>query len=108
MRRHHGRQKETSPMIKNDFAEQLRAQADVWRAQLKDYQQQAEQASDKVRADYKAAVAQLEKQSEEARKLLEKVQAANEAAWGDMQSATQKALVELQRGWQDALSRFNK
>jgi hypothetical protein len=36
------------------------------------------------------------------------VQAANEAAWGDMQSATQKALVELQRGWQDALSRFNK
>ena len=46
--------------------------------------------------------------AEEARKLLEKVQAANEAAWSDMRSASQKALVELQRGWEDALSRFNK
>jgi hypothetical protein len=93
-------------MIKNSFTEQLRAQADIWRAQLKDYQQQAEQAGDKVRADYKTAIAQLENQAEEARKLLEKVQTANEAAWSDMQSASQKAFVELQRGWADALSRF--
>lgn len=98
--------RETPPMIKNSFTEQLRAQADVWRAQLKDYQLQAEQASDKVRADYRTAVAQLESQAEEARKLLEKVQAANEAAWADMQTASQKAFVELQRGWADALSRF--
>ena len=83
-------------MIKNSFTEQLRAQADVWRAQ----------AGEKVRVDFKTAVAQLESQTEEARKLLEKVQSANEAAWADMQTASQKALVELQRGWADALSRF--
>jgi hypothetical protein len=106
MRFDHGRQKGTPPMIKNSFTEQLRAQADIWRAQLKEYQQQAEQAGEKVRADYKTAIAQLESQAEEARKLLEKVQTANEAAWSDMQSASQKAFVELQRGWADALSRF--
>ena len=93
-------------MIKNSFTEQLRAQADVWRSQLKDFQQQSDQAGEKVRADFKTAVAQLESQTEEARKLLEKVQSANEAAWADMQTASQKALVELQRGWADALSRF--
>jgi translation initiation factor 2 alpha subunit (eIF-2alpha) len=34
------------------------------------------------------------------------LQAANETAWKDMQTATQKAFAELQKGWADALSRF--
>ena len=33
---------------------------------------------------------------------------ANEAAWKDMVSASQKAFAELQRGWADAVSRFNR
>jgi hypothetical protein len=50
---------------------------------------------------------QMQVQAEEARKLAERVRGANEAAWNDMVNATQKAFVELQRGWADAVSRFS-
>jgi hypothetical protein len=43
---------------------------------------------------------------EEASKLAEKTSNANEAAWKDMVTANQKAFAELQRGWADAVSRF--
>jgi hypothetical protein len=43
---------------------------------------------------------------EEASKLAEKTSSANEAAWKDMVTANQKAFAELQRGWADAVSRF--
>jgi hypothetical protein len=59
-----------------------------------------------VRADYKKAVAQMESSAEEARKLFDKVQSTSETAWKEMHSATEKAFVELQKGWADALSLF--
>jgi hypothetical protein len=39
-------------------------------------------------------------------KMFEQVQAANETAWKDMQTTNQKAFAELQKGWAEALSRF--
>jgi hypothetical protein len=48
----------------------------------------------------------MQAKAEEARKLAERVRSANEAAWKDMVAASQKAFVELQRGWADAASRF--
>jgi len=59
-----------------------------------------------VRAEYKKTMEQMEATSEEARKLAEKVRNANEAAWKDMVTANQKAFAELQRGWAEAVSRF--
>jgi hypothetical protein len=44
--------------------------------------------------------------AEEARKLAEQAGSANEGAWKDMVTASQKAFAELQRGWADAVSRF--
>jgi hypothetical protein len=49
---------------------------------------------------------QMQDKAEEARNLAEKVRGANEEAWKDMVGASQKAFVELQRGWADAVSRF--
>ena len=53
-------------------------------------------------------VAQLEEKAAEAMKMkmFERVHAAKETAWKDMQTATQKAFAELQKGWAEALSRF--
>ena len=34
------------------------------------------------------------------------VRGANEAAWKDMVSASQAALAEMQKGWADAVARF--
>ena len=92
--------------LKQDFAKQVKAQIDVWQAQIKDHQEQLEKAGAKARADYEKAVAQMRGKAEDARRLLDQVQKANENAWKDLQGSTQKAFAQLQKGWADALSRF--
>ena len=92
--------------LKENFAEQLKAQSDIWRAQAKDYQERLQQAGEQARAEYKKAIEQMEAKIQDAAKLAEQVRSANEAAWKDMVTATQKAFAELQRGWAEAVSRF--
>jgi uncharacterized NAD(P)/FAD-binding protein YdhS len=92
--------------LKQDLAEQLKSQSDIWRAQAKEYQQRMEQAGQQARAEYKKAMEQMEAKIQDAGKLADQIRGANEAAWKDMASASQKAFVELQRGWVDAVSRF--
>jgi uncharacterized coiled-coil DUF342 family protein len=94
-------------MMKQSFADQLKAQSDVWKSQVKDYRERMEQMGEKVRDDYKKAIEQMEAKAEEARKMADQVRGANEAAWTDMASASQKAFAELQKGWADAVSRFS-
>jgi hypothetical protein len=43
--------------LKQNFAEQLKAQSDIWRAQAKDYQEYMEQAGEQARVEYKKAMA---------------------------------------------------
>ena len=92
--------------LKQNFADQLKAQSEIWQAQTKDYQERLEQASEQARIEYKKAVEKMQSTAEEARKLAETTSSANEAAWKDMVAANQKAFAELQRGWADAVSRF--
>jgi uncharacterized coiled-coil DUF342 family protein len=92
--------------MKQAFADQLKAQSEVWRGQLKDYQERLEQMSEQARTEYKKAMAQMEEKADEARKLADEVRGANEAAWKDTVSASQKAFAELQKGWADAVARF--
>jgi hypothetical protein len=92
--------------LKQNFAEQLKTQSDVWRAQAKDYQERMQQAGEQARAEYKKTMEQMEASIAEAAKLAEQVRGANEAAWKDMVAASQKAFAELQRGWAEAVSRF--
>jgi hypothetical protein len=92
--------------LKQNFAEQLKAQSDIWRAQAKDYQERLQQAGEQARAEYKKAIEQMEAKIQDAAKLAEQVRGANEAAWKDMVTASQKAFAELQRGWAEAVSRF--
>ena len=93
-------------MMKESFADTIKAQSDIWKSQVKDYQERVEQMSEKARDDYKTSMEQMASKAEEARKMADHVRGANEAAWKDMISASQKAFVELQRGWADALARF--
>jgi hypothetical protein len=61
---------------------------------------------EKARDDYKKAMEQMEAKAEEARKMADRVRGANEAAWKDMVNASQKAFAELQKGWAEAIGRF--
>src|SRR5260370_7068002 len=92
--------------VKEGFGGQFKSQAEIGQAEIKDYQGQIQQAGAKAQGDYKKTVAQMEEKAEEARKLFQQVQSANESAWKDMQTATQKAFAEIQKGWADALSHF--
>jgi flagellar hook-basal body complex protein FliE len=92
--------------LKQNFVEQLKAQNDIWRAQAKDYQERLQQAGEQARAEYKKAMEQMEAKIQDAAKLAEQVRGANETAWKDMVTASQKAFAELQRGWAEAVSRF--
>ena len=47
--------------MKQDFAHRVKAQMDVWQGQIKDYQEQLEQAGEKAKAESKKAVAQMQK-----------------------------------------------
>jgi hypothetical protein len=49
---------------------------------------------------------QMETKIQDVAKLAEQVRSANEAAWKDMVTASQKSFAELQRGWAEAISRF--
>jgi flagellar hook-basal body complex protein FliE len=89
-------------ILKQDLAEQLKAQSDICKAQAKEYQQRLDQAGEQARAEYKKAIEQMEAKIQDAAKLAERIRSANEAAWKDMATASQKAFVELQRGWADA------
>jgi hypothetical protein len=60
--------------MKENFADQLKAQSEVWRAQVKDYQERLDQMGEQARSDYKKAMEQMETQAEEARKLAERCQ----------------------------------
>jgi hypothetical protein len=92
--------------VKQGFTDQVQAQSEVWQAQIKDYQAKLEQASGQAREEYAKAIKNLEEQAEAAKGLAQQAQQAGEVAWGDMKTAAEKAFVELQRGWADALSRF--
>jgi len=97
---------EFAMVMKQDFAEQVKAQMDVWQSQIKQYQEQLNQAGEQAKAEYKKAVAQMQERADEARKLLEQAQSASESAWKDVYDANQRAFAELQKGWADAVSRF--
>jgi hypothetical protein len=49
---------------------------------------------------------QMETKIQDVAKLAEQVRSANEAAWKDMVTASRKSVAELQRGWAEAVSRF--
>ena len=94
--------------MKQDFAEQVKAQMDVWQSQINQYQEQLSQAGEQAKVEYEKAVAQMQEKADEARKLFEQVQTANESAWMDVYNANQRAFAELQKGWADAVSRWTK
>ena len=92
--------------LKQDFAQQVEAQMQVWQAQIKEHQERATQAGAQAKADYEKGLAQLRANAEEAGKLLNQVREAQEGAWKDMQTASLQSLERLQKGWADALKRF--
>ena len=92
--------------LKQDFTKQVESQLATWQGQIKDYQERMAQAGAQAKAGYEKGLAQLKTNVDEANKLLGQARDASETAWKDMQTASEKALAQLQQGWADALKRF--
>ena len=93
--------------MQQDMAQQIEAQIRVWQAQIKEHQERMGQAGAEAKAGYDQGLAQLRANVEEAGTLLRQVQDSNTAAWKDMQKASLDSLERLQKGWADALRRFD-
>jgi RNA polymerase-binding transcription factor DksA len=81
-------------MMKQSFADQMKAQNEFWKAQVMDHQERLEQTNEKARENYKKAVEQMEAKAQEAQKMAERVRGANEATWKDIVAARLKAFAE--------------
>lgn len=92
--------------LKQEFAKQLESQIAVWQGQIKEHQERLAQAGAEAKAGYEKSIAALRENADQAVKLLAKVRETNESAWKDMQTASAKALEQMQKGWADALKRF--
>ena len=79
-------------VAKQQLADQLKAQSEIWRAQVKDYQERLEQMGEQARSEYKKTMEQMQAKAEEAHKLAEQVRGANEAAWNAWSQQTRKLL----------------
>jgi chromosome segregation ATPase len=89
------------------FIAETQRQIEDWQAQMAEYKKGLEAAEVGAKAAYEELAGQLEESISNAQTLVKQAKATNEKAWGDMGSATQKALDQLQEGWQKAISRYS-
>lgn len=92
--------------LKEDFTKQVESQLSVWQEQIKEYQGRLAQVGTEAHVQYEKALGSLRENADQASKLLAQTRGASETAWKDMQTASGKALAQLQQGWADALKRF--
>jgi hypothetical protein len=92
--------------LKKDLADQVQGQIAVWQGQIKAYQERMGEAGAQARAEQERSIGTLRENAERASRLLGQIREANEGAWKDMQTASEKALAQLQQGWAEALKRF--
>jgi hypothetical protein len=92
--------------LKKDLADQVQGQIAVWQGQIKAYQERMGEAGAQARAEQERSINTLRESAEQAGRLLGQIREANEGAWKDMQTASEKALAQLQQGWAEALKRF--
>ena len=90
---------------KQQLADQLEAQSEIWRAQVKDYQERLEQMGEQARSEYKKTMEQMQAKAEEGANLPSRF-AAPTRPRGTTWSQQTRKLLQSSTGWADAVSRF--
>ncbi len=90
----------------DNFVAETQKQIEEWQTQLADLTKQLENAQAQTKAEFKKGIAEMEDRISHATTMVQQAQQANEKAWNDMEAATKKAFDQLQKGWQQALSRY--
>ena len=91
---------------KNVYVEKLKAQLDVWAADLDKLEAQAKMAGADARVELERQIAELRKNQDVAKAKLQDIEDASEDAWNDLKDSVENAWNRLRDGLEDAASRF--
>ena len=94
-------------MSKRDiYVENLKAQIDVWNAQVEKFEAQAKLASASAKAAYEDQIKLLHQQRDLAKAKFAEIQAASDGAWEDLRKGADAAWNALRQNLEKAMSRF--
>ena len=94
-------------MSKRDiYVEKLKAQLDIWNAQIDKFETQAKQASASTKVAYEEQIKLLHHQRDLAKAKFAEIQAASDEAWGDLRQGMDTAWATFRESLEKAMSRF--
>lgn len=94
-------------MNKRDaYVEKMKAQLDVWNAEMDKLVARTNTAEADMKQRYKEQIETLKRQREEANQRLRELQSASEAAWESLRAGMETAWEDMSKAVKDAASRF--
>lgn len=91
---------------KNVYVEKLKAQLDVWAADLDKLEARAKITGADARVELERQIAELRKNQDVAKAKLQDIEDSSEDAWNDLKDSVENAWNRLRDGLEDAASRF--
>ena len=96
-------------MIKRDeYIEKLKAQLDVWNAEVTKWEAKAKSAQADVLTEYEKQLEVIRRQRSQAMERMRQVQAASGDAWLDLVRGADEAWAKLREAFEKARSQFRK
>lgn len=94
-------------MSKRDiYVEKLKAQLDIWNAQVDKFEAHAKQASESAKGAYEGQIKQLHQKRDLAKAKFAEIQAASDGAWEDLKQGVDIAWTAFRESLDKAKSRF--
>lgn len=94
--------------IKDDYVEKLKAQLDVWSADIDVLEARARQVEADVRLKYEEQITVLKAKREEAKAKLAEVQGAATEAWQEIKKGADEALDIIKKSFEEARKKFKE
>jgi len=93
---------------RDEYIEKLKAQLDVWNAEVTKWEAKAKSAQADVRTEYEKQLEVLRRQRSQAMERMRQVQAASGDAWLDLVRGADEAWSKMREAFEKARSHFNK
>jgi len=93
---------------RDEYIEKLKAQLDVWNAEVTKWEAKAKSAQADVRTEYEKQLEVIRRQRSQAMERMRQVQAASGDAWLDLVRGADEAWSKMREAFEKARSHFNK
>lgn len=93
---------------RDDYVKKLKAQLDVWNAEVTKWEAKAKSAQADVRTEYEKQLEVIRRQRSQAMERMRQVQAASGDAWLDLVRGADEAWSKMREAFEKARSHFNK